>query len=172
MYQIGELVQYGSTGVCRISESQPQTLPNSEEERLYYVLVPLYKACVISVPVDSDKVFMRPIITRDEAEQLIRLIPTLQFPAYHNRAAKELAGHYDTLLKSHNCEDWIQLTMSIYTKKQDQLNKKRRFGSVDERFLKQAEDLLFGEFAAALEIPKEEVQGYIASKVESLKQAG
>lgn len=172
MYQIGELVQYGSTGVCKVTQIKSQTLPNTEEERLYYVLEPLYKACVISVPVDSDKVFMRPIITRAEADRLISEIPTHQYPAYHNRATKELAGHYDALLKSHRCENWIELTMSIYTKKQDQLSKKRKFGSVDERFLKQAEDLLFGEFAAALEIPKDQVQSYIATKVESLKKAG
>ena len=137
--------------------------------RLYYVLQPLYKACVISAPVDSDKVFMRPIITREEADRLICLIPTYDYPAYHGKASRELAAHYDALLKSHDCQDWIQLTMSIHRKKEYQQSRKRKFGSVDERFLKQGEELLFGELAAALEIPREDVQGYIAAKLESLK---
>ena len=40
---------------------------------------------------------------------------------------------------------------------------------MDERYLKQAEELLFGELAAALDIPKEEVREYIGAKLESLK---
>ena len=144
MYQVGELVSYGSTGVCRVSEIINQTCPDGEE-RLYYVMQPLYKACVISVPVDSDKVFIRPIITRDEADRLIGLIPTMDCPAFHSRVSRELNEHYTTLLKSYSCQNWM------------------------ERYLKQAEELLFGELAAALDIPKEEVREYIGAKLESLK---
>ncbi len=172
MYKVGELVLYGSTGVCRVSEIKTQGFPSTGEQRMYYVLKPLYQSCVISVPVDSDKVFIRPIISREEAERLISLIPGRQCPAYHNRATRELAQHYDAMLKSHSCEDLIDLTMSIYAKKQDSLAQKRRFGSVDERFLKQAEDLLFGELAAALEIPRNEVRGYIAARVSDAEKAG
>lgn len=171
MYEVGQLVQYGSTGVCKITEIKIQSFPDMGQ-RLYYVLQPLYKACVISAPVDSNKIFMRPIITKEEAERLISLIPTLNYQAFHSRATRELSEHYESLLKSHDCQDWIELTMSIYAKKESMHRQKRKFGSVDERFLKQGEDLLFGEMAAALEIPKEEVRGYIAARVESLKQAG
>lgn len=168
MYQVGELVSYGSTGVCRVSEIINQISPDGEE-RTYYVMQSLYKACVISVPVDSDKVFIRPIISRDEAERLIELIPTLDCPAFHSRVSRELSEHYTTLLKSHDCQDWMEMTISIYTKKQALLSQKRKFGSVDGRYLKQAEELLFGELAAALDIPKDEVRGYIGAKLESLK---
>lgn len=168
MYQVGELVSYGSTGVCRVAEIILQT-SHDGEEMLYYVLQPLYKACVISVPVDSDKVFIRPIITRSEAERLIELIPTLDCPAFHSRVSRELSEHYSAMLKSHDCQDWMEMTISIYTKKQALLSQKRKFGSVDERYLKQAEELLFGELAAALEIPREKVRGYIGEKLESLK---
>ena len=168
MYQVGELVSYGSTGVCRVSEIINQTCPDGEE-RLYYVMQPLYKACVISVPVDSDKVFIRPIITRDEADRLIGLIPTMDCPAFHSRVSRELNEHYTTLLKSYSCQNWMEMTISIHTKKQWLLSRKRKFGSVDERNLKQAEELLFGELAAARDIPKEEVREYIGAKLESLK---
>lgn len=168
MYQVGELVSYGSTGVCRVSEISVQ--PGMDgEERLYYVMQPLYKACVISVPVDSDKVFIRPIISREEADRLIGLIPTLDCPVFHSRASRELNEHYTTMLKSHNCQDWMTLAISIKTKKQMLQSQKRKFGSVDERYLKQAEELLFGELAAALDIPRDHVREYIDAKLESLK---
>lgn len=168
MFQVGDLVQYGGTGVCRVSEIKAQQC-SGQEERLYYVMQPLYQSCVISVPVDSDKVFIRPIITRQEADRLIELIPTLDCSAFHSKASRELSEHYSALLKSHDCQNWIQLTLSIHAKKENAIRHKRKFGSVDERFLKQAEDMLFGEFAAALDIPRDQVRGYIDAKLESLK---
>lgn len=169
MYKIGELIQYGGTGVCRISEIKNQTLPGSDEQRLYYVLQPLYKACVISVPVDSDKVPIRPIISRQEADRLISQIPQREPKPFHSRASRELAEHYGALLRSNSCDSWIDLTVSIHSKKQKVQAQKRKIGSVDERFLKQAEEMLFGELAAALEIPKDQVREYISAKLEEQK---
>ncbi len=165
MYRVGDLVLYGSTGVCRVEEIKEQQFPTTGEVRLYYVLSPLYESCVISVPVDSDKVFIRPIISKEEAKQIIDKMPSTQAPVYHSRVSRELSEHYETLLKSHDCDSLVELTMSIYTKKQSLLHQKRKFGAVDERFLKRAEDLLFGELAAALEIPRDQVQSYIASRL-------
>ncbi|MCI9225428.1 MAG: hypothetical protein HFE91_08160 [Acutalibacter sp.] len=168
MYQVGELVSYGSTGVCRVSEIINQACPDGEE-RLYYVMEPLYKACVISVPVDSDKVFIRPIITRDQARRMIELIPTMDCPAFHSRVGRELNEHYTALLKSYDCRDWMEMTISIHAKKRTLLSQKRKFGSVDERYLKQAEELLFGELSAALEISREQVREYVGAQIENLK---
>ena len=43
--------------------------------------------------------------------------------------------------------------MSIYRKRDEVHSRKKKLGSVDLRFMKRAEDLLFGELAAALDIP-------------------
>ena len=153
MYKIGDLIQYGGTGVCRISEIKTQPLPGSDEQRLYYVLQPLYKACVMSI---------RPIISRQEADRLISQIPQREPKPFHSRASRELAEHYGNLMKENSCDSWIDLTISIHSKKQKIQAQKRKMGSVDERFLKQAEDMLFGELAAALEIPKDQVREYIS----------
>lgn len=170
MYEVGQLVQYGGTGVCEVREIKPQVFPDAGE-RLYYVLQPLYKACLISVPVESDKVFLRPIITREEAERLISLIPTLDCPAPVGRPGREQAERYGAILKSHDCQDWMELALALRAKKKRQQQLKRKFGSVDERYLKQAEELLFGEFAAALEIPREEVPNAIAARLETRASA-
>ena len=167
MYDVGQLVQYGSTGVCKVREIKVQEAPDGEE-RLYYILQPLYKPGVICAPVESQKIFIRPIISKEEADRLICLIPTMDCPAIHCRMSRELSEKYDELMRSHECRDWMILTISIKAKKRDLKSQKRKFGIVDERFLKQAEELLFGEFAAALDIPKDQVQGYIQRKVGSL----
>jgi CarD family transcriptional regulator len=162
MYQVGDLVLYGNTGICRVADISSQDLTKKSKDQLYYVLVPLYQNCTISTPVNSTKVFMRPIISKDEAERLIQSIPGIRAQAYYNRTLHELTEHYEASLKTHNCTDLIELCMSIYAKKTQLEEQKRKFGSIDERYMKRAEELLFGELAAALCIPKEQMPGYIA----------
>ena len=164
MYQIGDLIVYGSTGVCRVEAVETPRHRPGEEERQYYLLRPLYQDGTIRIPIDT-KVFMRPVISREEAEKLIDAIPGMNAEVYHERNFTQLAAHYQEALGSHECSDLIELVMSIYAKKQDAESKKRKFGQVDARFMKRAESLLYGEFSVALGIPFDDVQGYIASRV-------
>ena len=164
MYQIGDLIVYGNTGVCRVEAVETPRHRPGEAERQYYLLRPLYQDGTIRIPVDT-KVFMRPVISREEAEKLIDAIPGMNAEVYHERNFTQLAAHYQEALGSHECSDLIELVMSIYAKKQDAESKKRKFGQVDARFMKRAESLLYGEFSVALGIPFDDVQGYIAGRV-------
>ena len=162
MYQIGELIVYGSTGVCRVKEVRKR----EDGPGQVYVLEPLYQDCRIITPVDNEQVRMRPILSHEEAEALIDSIPGITAVAYHNRVLRELETHYRTVIKNYDCGELLQLTMSIYAKKQEMEQQKRKFGAVDERFLKQGEYLVFGELAASLGIPREDVPAYIQGRVE------
>ena len=72
MFQIGERIMYGSSGVCRVEAiGKPDSASFADRDRDYYTLSPLYGEGVIYVPVDSS-VFMRPILSREEALELIR----------------------------------------------------------------------------------------------------
>lgn len=109
-------------------------------------------------------------MSRREAEALIDRIPDLQPEAYYNKVLRELTEHYDTILKTYDCEALLKLTMSIYAKKQEAQGHKRRLGAVDESFLRRAEELLFTELAAALGLERDQVQPYIAARVEAVRK--
>ena len=83
MFQPGELLVYGTTGVCRVEGVATPNLTRAEWGRQYYLLKPLYQDGVIYAPVDSQKVPIRPVISRQEAEDLIDLIPSIQAEACH-----------------------------------------------------------------------------------------
>lgn len=165
MYQPGDMIIYGSTGVCEVKEI---TTPDFEKDKskLYYALAPVYQDGVIYTPVDT-KAFMRPVMTKEEVDALIDRIPIMETEVCYNRAPRELQEHYDSYLKSHSCESLLVLVMSIYTKREDLLSQHRKFGAVDERYMKRAEDLLDGEFAVALGIEKSRVGAYISQRVEA-----
>ena len=165
MYQIDDLIQYGNTGVCRVSDIKPIDFSDGQGEQLYYVLQPVNQDCTISTPVANGKVFMRPIVSKEEAEKLINSIPSIQADAFYSHALRDLVEHYEASLNTHSCVDLIELTMSLYAKRKYVTEHKRKFGAVDERFMKRAEDLLFGELGAALGIEQSDVPRYFAKRV-------
>lgn len=171
MYSVGELIVYGSTGVCRVDATGAlDKKRGGEKDRTYYTLKPVYRNETIYAPVDT-KVFMRPLISPEEANKLIDMIPDVQAEAYHSKRTQELSEHYQNALDSHDCSDLIELVMSIYAKKQFVEQQKRKFGQIDERYMKKAEELLYGEFAVSLGIEKDDVQDYISKRIQEPKQA-
>ncbi|MEA4954169.1 MAG: CarD family transcriptional regulator [Pseudoflavonifractor sp.] len=158
MYEVGDLVVYGRTGVCRVERI------DHRGKQDFYALKPLYQACDIYTPVNG-KVFIRPVISKEEAHRLIDLIPTVEVEVCESKAMRELTEHYQSAIDSHDCQDLIELTMSLYAKKKAVEGRNRKFGAVDERFMKEGEELLFGELAAALGISVENVQQYIAEQL-------
>lgn len=165
MYRAGDLVVYGTTGVCRVEEISKPRLDPGQRDREYYLLKPLHQDGVIWSPVDSTKVSIRPVMSREEAEALIDQIPTIRAEAWKAPTLQALTQRYQAVLSSHDERGLVELTMSIWTKRQQAEAQKRRLGMVDERYMKQAERLLYGELSVALGIPFEDVEPYIARRM-------
>lgn len=167
MFHIEDLIVYGSNGVCKITDiGYPEGLRDSEKKR-YYTLNPLYTTEVIYAPVDT-KVFMRPVLTRQEALDLISQIPQIEEESTDPRDRKQVMNRYQASLRSHDCRDLVQLIKTVYLKNQSAMERKRVPGQVDQYFLKRAEDLLYGEFAIALGIARDNVQPFIKDTMESM----
>ena len=164
MYQVGDWIFYGNVGACQVIEVSERKLPGMDSEVLYYTLQPLSDSCSISTPVNG-KVFKRPLISRDEAEALIAAIPDIDAQAYHNPVLRQLSDHYESALNTHDCLSLIKMTMSIHAKREQAELQKRKLGAVDEKFMKRAEDLLFGELSIALGIEKDDVPAYIQKQI-------
>ena len=77
MYPVGSLLVSAGTAFCRVREIAPRPGNGAAPERLYYTLKPLYTTETIIIPVDT-KVALRPVLTRGEAEELVRSIPSIE----------------------------------------------------------------------------------------------
>ena len=78
MFQIGESVVYGTTGVCKISALGPLSMHGVDRKRKYYTLQPLYQEGAVYVPADGEKCGnMRYPLSCREAEQLLERIPEI-----------------------------------------------------------------------------------------------
>ena len=79
MYLVGEYIVYGTSGVCKVEAIGPMEISGVNKDKLYYTLAPLYsKGSKVFTPVDNDKVVMRPVLTKEEARELIEQIPTIE----------------------------------------------------------------------------------------------
>lgn len=163
MYQIGDLVVYGGSGVCQVTAlGEPAGMPDNR--RLYYTLQPLHGTEVIYAPVDC-KVSMRPVLTADEAEHLIGQLPAIQADLPETGNVQLLSRRYQEAFRSNSCLDLVRLLKTIHQKDSAARKQGRRPGKVEEHFRKRAEDLLYGELSAALSIPIEEIPAYIRRRL-------
>ena len=160
MFEAGEFIVYGTSGVCRV-ESVGAPPFEGEEDKLYYTLVPVSGTETIYVPVDSP-VFMRPVISRAQAERLIDSIPSIEEDHFTSHSLRLSTEHYQAALQSHDCRDLVQLIKTVYAKSR---RNGRRVSQIDQRYRKRAEELLHGELAVALGIPLAEVQSYISRSI-------
>ena len=158
MFSIGEKVVYGNTGVCVIEDiTEKELIKNSK--KTYYVLKPVFQQNnTIYAPSDSNKVFIRPIMKKQEAEELIKRIPEIKENINNICLSDE---DYRTELSAHNCDNLVKLTALLYQKKKTANAAKKKLGFSDEKYMRLAENLLFGELAAALDISIEDVPAYI-----------
>lgn len=168
MYQIGDLIVYGGEGVCRVEEIGVPKISGINKQRQYYTLAPLYRDGRVFAPVDTT-VFMRPVISRDEALSLIRDIPNMEASVYENSNLRFLNEYYQERLQNYTCAGLLQLIRNTRAKREVMISRGKKLGLVDERYMKRAEDMLHGEFAVALGIERGDVRQYI---VDTLAVAG
>lgn len=169
MFQKDDLIVYGNTGICRVAEvGTPENLPGVDEKKLYYKLVPVRSASTIYTPVDTG-VFMRPVMTRQEADELIEKIPEITEDAYECRDPRMLADHYRASLQTHECEDLVRLIKTIFLKSKNQVQNGKKPGKTDQQYRKRAEELLHEELSVALGIPFDDVPAYIEQKISALE---
>ena len=51
MFEIGEYIVYGNTGVCKVAEKTKMVAPGAKTDKLYYTLEPVYdKGCRLFTP--------------------------------------------------------------------------------------------------------------------------
>ena len=89
MFQPGELVVYGTTGVCRVESITRPNLTGADRNKSYYLLKPLQQDGVIYTPVENPKVSIRSLISREEAEGTAVALNNRSYTAYMLQVAYE-----------------------------------------------------------------------------------
>ena len=79
MFKVGDYIVHGRNGVCKVVDITHLDMSGVDKDQLYYALVPMKSEdSKIFYPVDSDKVVMRSVVTKDQAKDLVSEIKDIE----------------------------------------------------------------------------------------------
>lgn len=158
MFEKGDFILYETVGVCQVNEISKNIL--SDNDKLYYHLTPKFESNrTITIPVDSQKVMMRDIMTRQEAEDFVLTWPDVECKEYFSD--KERPQAYKQIIQSGNCSELAAMIKEISKMEQSRRIKGKVLPIREKNGVSTARKLLFGELATALDICPQDVPGYI-----------
>lgn len=156
MYQLGDVVAYGSTGVCRITALTERELHGTKTQ--YYQLEPQREhGATVLVPVDNDTLLrrMRPVLTAEQIDTLLRTLP--EAPSEWCDNEQERKARCREVPCSGDAYALARLACSAYRQRQALAAQGKRLRQSDEAMWKDAERLLCDEIAFVLGQTHDEV---------------
>ena len=164
MYSVNEKIHYGGSGVCVIQEIASMRFGRTRER--YYVLKPVYQnTSVIYVPVENEQLVakMRPVLSREEVDSLIDGIA--EIPTAWEEDPQARKASFDALLRNNECRSLIVIIKTLNAHKERRQADGKNLHVSDETYLREAQRLLYDEFAGALNIQPAQVHDYIQKKL-------
>ena len=162
MLSIGERVVYGANGVMEIVDIREESI--GDVSRGYYVLSSVCSRSdsLTFVPTDNERLVsaMRPLLTRDEALELIRLSanpPAIQW-VESNRARAE---YFKKLMESGDRLQMFSMIAAIDESGKRRESEGKKNFLTDETARQKAEKLLFSELSLVFELPIEDIPEFI-----------
>ena len=170
MYGIGDYVIHRTRGLCRIVDISTLDFDEVDKDRLYYFMVPDGSTSSrIYVPVESAEAVFRDPISKEEALKLIDELPYLDDVKIEIEKQRE--NIYKDAIKDDDCRELFRLIRTTYRRRADRIAHGRKSTAVDERYMKAAEDVLYGELSYSLEIDRKQVAEYISQRLDSPEKA-
>ncbi len=165
MFCVGDTVIYGTQGVCRISAIEENDFGGDSVE--YYVLRPVYDVnSTVFVPVKNEKLVgkMRAVLSPEEIIGMIRSMPDEETIWIEDETERKQT--YQEIIREGDRRKLVRLIKTLHFHGLEQQKKGRRLHQSDESALKQAEELLYNEFALVLKIRPEEVVPFITRQID------
>lgn len=166
MFQIGEIVAYGATGVCTIEDIRLMSMSRSGvKKQEYYVLKPMATpTCLTYVPVSSPMTErMRRVLSASQIDAMLDAVREQRIDWIED--ARQRAEVFGGIVSSGLTERLLLLIGCLYAEKKTCYGQGRRFSAADDRLLCSAERVVSEEFAYSLQIRPNQVTAYIAQRL-------
>lgn len=79
---------------------------------------------------------------------------------------------YKEVVRKCDPAEWIRIIKTLFLRKKARIQAGKKVTSGDEKYLRIAEENLYGEFAMALDMTKEETEKYVIERVKSAEEKG
>ncbi|MCR5213741.1 MAG: CarD family transcriptional regulator [Eubacterium sp.] len=159
MFEVGDYIIYGSSGVCKITNVGPMKISGVSKDKLYYTMIPCYiRDSEIFTPIDNERVVMRRVMSKDEAEDFMSSVSDIDELEIIEEKKREL--EYKQAVLTCKPEVLVGLLKTIQTRIDERTAEGKKVTSSDAKYFRIAEDNLFGELAISLDMEKDDVKEY------------
>ena len=164
-FEVGNTVIYGIHGVCQITEITKKEFMGALAD--YYCLTPLNdKRSTVYIPCDNERLTdkIKRIMSADEIYSLINTMRNeedIWIDDPHERKKR-----YSEIVGSGDRHALVRLIKTLYNRREKQTACGKKLHLADEGFLRDAEKLLYDEFAHVLSITKDQVLPFICEQIE------
>ena len=165
MYKVNDTIMYGTQGICKIVEITEKDFMGTKKE--YYVLKPMNDAsATLFAPVNNEKTEakMRRILSAEEIHELIETMPYEEANWIHNE--NERKEKYKSIIAGGDRTELIKMIKALYFHKREREADGKHLYLSDERFMKEAERILYDEFQYVLKINKVDLMDFIFDRIE------
>lgn len=165
MFHTNDYVFYGSGGICKIVDIQMAPLDGMPKDKQYYILHSVHdQSSVMYIPVDNDRIFLRLLLSREEAEELMEQIPYITEIDETN--SKLLREKYDEAMRKYQPQEWVRVIKTVHFRMNEPRTAARRISETERTFAETAKKHLYTELSLALNISVQQVEHYILECVE------
>ncbi|HHU72124.1 MAG TPA: hypothetical protein GXZ21_08850 [Clostridiales bacterium] len=164
MFHKGEYIIYSHHGVCYIDEIKENTI--DKETKLYYIMHPFNEKSKIMTPVDNDKVRMRPIMSSEEAEEVLESVSSDNIYVFEDRKRKDQV--YTQIIRDGDPMEIIKVITSILIDEQEKIEEGKKLSTTDKRVLDKAEKFLYPELSLALGLEIDTIRDRVTSLFQEL----
>ena len=167
MFKVGEYVAYETRGVCVVEGITELSLPGATKGQEYYVLKPVYEETgTIYCAIHNSKVNYREMMTKEEAEELMKQIPDIEEMWIPDEKQRE--AMYKEAMQSCDPKRWVSIIKTLYNRRQTRLSQGKKTTNTDDRYFKRASENLYGELAMALGRAKSDIEESVAAMIDEL----
>lgn len=169
MFQIGQVVSYGATGICTIEDIRTEAISRGgSKKQEFYVLRPLSTpTCTTFVPTGNETLTakMRQVLTKAQIDEMLCSVRGEVLPWIDD--TRRRSEEFGKIISSGINTELLKLIACLYLEKKARSKGTRKFCQTDEKLLSTAERMVSEEFSYALQIPQNQVSSYIAKKLET-----
>lgn len=159
MYKKNDYVVYRHD-VCIIKDIKE----NKINGKVYYVMSPIEdNTLIIDIPIHNEKMFLRDIISKNKAEEIIKSIKSIQ--PLDNINNKYIEAQYKFLINTFKHEDLIKIIKTTYLRNAMRISNKKKISEKDNDYFVLAEKYLYNELSIALNKSVQEVKEDIYKEV-------
>lgn len=164
MYKAGDMVMYGAFGICKVTAIEKRDFTGEAQE--YYILKHMNSdKNIFYVPTNNEVALskMHSICSKAEVDELISHMNSEGLIWIDNDIKRK--EEYSRIIKDADKHEIIRLIKTLYLRRKELAETGKKLRSTDENYLSLAENMLFEEFAYALDIDRSEVVEYIEKHI-------